>query len=307
MAVNRVPLVVHTFVGKRFDDHGLDVDLLSELIAFKTLLTETAKELWRKNNPTRERLPKNFEDSLVLKFYEIKGGSTTVPLVREYYVDQPTLIEPAPDELDEAAVLVAGTIDALAASRSFPPNFPRTMFAYFADYGKKLAEDERIEIEVVREKPPFKVRYSSVERRRAVEYLEKGYEDAVELSGEIRAADLDGRSFALRLPDGSKVLGGFAEEQEAVLIEALREHERRRLHVKGRAKFFPDGKLKKIFAVSQLSIEPLQPADFDSTAKSVWQLAEEVTRSVPEEDWRQVPDDLSINLDHYLYGHAKKN
>jgi hypothetical protein len=61
-------LVNHTFQGGRFLDHGVDVDVLEEVARYKALLVETAKELWRRRNPNRERLPKNFEDSLQLKF-----------------------------------------------------------------------------------------------------------------------------------------------------------------------------------------------------------------------------------------------
>jgi hypothetical protein len=45
-----------------------------------------------------------------------------------------------------------------------------------------------------------------------------------------------------------------------------------------------------------------QPTDF----KSLLEIVEEVTKDIPEEAWEKVPTDLSINLDHYLYGHRKK-
>lgn len=83
MAKVKKQLVVHTFKGGRFDDHGVDLDVLPDLLAYKTLLVETAKELWRRKNPERERLPKNFEDSLSLKFYEVRAGSAAIPLIRE--------------------------------------------------------------------------------------------------------------------------------------------------------------------------------------------------------------------------------
>jgi hypothetical protein len=40
--------------------------------------------------------------------------------------------------------------------------------------------------------------------------------------------------------------------------------------------------------------------------ESLFDLAREITRDIPEEEWAKVPKDLSINLDHYLYGHRKK-
>jgi hypothetical protein len=45
-----------------------------------------------------------------------------------------------------------------------------------------------------------------------------------------------------------------------------------------------------------------RPTDF----KSLLEIVEEVTKDIPEEAWEKVPTDLSINLDHYLYGHRKK-
>lgn len=40
-------------------------------------------------------------------------------------------------------------------------------------------------------------------------------------------------------------------------------------------------------------------------ARPLWEILEEISRSVPEEAWDEVPSDLSKNLDHYLYGAPK--
>src|ERR1035438_2277452 len=81
-------LVTHTFKGKRFEDHGLDLDVLPDLYAYKELLVATAKELWRRHHPARQRLPKNFEDSLCLKFFKLMEGSVAVPIFREVETDE---------------------------------------------------------------------------------------------------------------------------------------------------------------------------------------------------------------------------
>jgi hypothetical protein len=38
---------------------------------------------------------------------------------------------------------------------------------------------------------------------------------------------------------------------------------------------------------------------------SILELASAATKEVPEDEWDRVPDDLSINVDHYLYGSKK--
>ena len=50
------------FDGKRFEGHALDVECTQELIAYRNLIVECAKELWRRKNPDRARLPRGFED-----------------------------------------------------------------------------------------------------------------------------------------------------------------------------------------------------------------------------------------------------
>jgi hypothetical protein len=128
----------------------------------------------------------------------------------------------------------------------------------------------------------------------------------VDLIGEIRAADLDGGNFALRLADGTKVLGKFSSEQENVITETLREHETRRLHIKGKAEFYPDGKLKRVASVETITVQPAGVPAYDETAKPIWQVAMEIGASVPVEEWAKIPTDLSKNLDHYLYGAPKQ-
>jgi putative addiction module CopG family antidote len=45
-----------------------------------------------------------------------------------------------------------------------------------------------------------------------------------------------------------------------------------------------------------------------SEAKApLWERITAIGRSVPDEDWATVPRDLSLNLDHYLYGAPKKS
>lgn len=38
---------------------------------------------------------------------------------------------------------------------------------------------------------------------------------------------------------------------------------------------------------------------------SILEIASAATKEVPEDEWARVPDDLSINVDHYLYGSKK--
>ena len=140
----RNQVAILRFKGPRFEDHGLDVDVLPEIIVYKRLLQETAKELWRRKHPDRQRLPKNFDDDVSLKFFELQPGSTGVPLVHEPFRAQlPQLFHP---ELDEAAELIEDTILAADEERGPPAKLPRIVLPLFQTFGDTLRDDEYLSV-----------------------------------------------------------------------------------------------------------------------------------------------------------------
>jgi hypothetical protein len=46
-------------------------------------------------------------------------------------------------------------------------------------------------------------------------------------------------------------------------------------------------------------------SEADGEADNLASLFTQIAKDVPENDWEQVPADLSTNLDHYLYGSKK--
>jgi len=128
----------------------------------------------------------------------------------------------------------------------------------------------------------------------------------VELRGEVRAADLDGRQFSLRLDDGTKVRAKFTAAQEQSVTGALHDHASRRLHLKGSAEVAPDGEIR-VASVESLAVEPVEGGKPASPAKPIWEVALEIIARVPEEEWAKVPSDGARNLHHYLYGGPKAN
>jgi hypothetical protein len=53
-------------------------------------------------------------------------------------------------------------------------------------------------------------------------------------------------------------------------------------------------------------LEPVVPAIAVEHEAPIWQVLDDIGGSVPDEEWRKVPADLSMNLDHYLYGAPKR-
>lgn len=305
MIKKHVKLVTHKFIGPRFEDHGLDIDVLPELIAYKNLLVETAKELWRLNNPDRQRLPKNFENSLCIKFYELREGSTAIPLERDIEYDPNLLPFDDPrDELDDAVDLLSEVQDAANNGQPLPETFPKRLLSQFDNYGKSLRENESFE-----QKPAKRDKsssYSIETRDRLVKLSESEYEDTIDIVGEVRAADLDGLRFSIKMDDGIKISGKFDSEQESIITDALRDHESQRIRVKGRAHFTPlEGKIKNIFNVEEIILQPAGQPEYNPNTQPIWEIASKIGTSIPDKEWEKVPADLSKNLDHYLYGTPK--
>jgi hypothetical protein len=128
----------------------------------------------------------------------------------------------------------------------------------------------------------------------------------VDVRGEVRAADLDGHNFSLRLEDGTKVIAKFISEQEDTITEALRGHVTHRLRLKGRAEVARTGRIKKLASVESVAVEPAEVLKPTQRVKPIWEIALEIGASVPREEWATVPTDGARNLHHYLYGAPKQ-
>lgn len=128
------------FDGKRFEGHALDVECTQELIAYRALILECAKELWRRKNPSRVRLPRGFEDGFRVQFDRIDDGSAVVPLRRVREAAQGEL--DLGDEFDEAVALVDAAIGAADRDDLLPDEFPANVIPLFASFGRTLRDDE---------------------------------------------------------------------------------------------------------------------------------------------------------------------
>lgn len=290
------------FSGERFDDHGLDVDVLPELSAYKELLVETAKQVWRRRNPSRQRLPRGFELGVSLKFFRLEHGSTAVPLVREVEVPQAPELpwQDTTDEIDEAAAIIDRTIANAQRQLAPPQELPREAVPLFENFGRTLRADESIELTSAR--VGTNAHYDPVVRRFILDWLEPTYEDRVDLLGEVRGTDLDGSTFAIRIKDGRKIRGPFISAQETTILEALGHHQVKRLRVVGTGEFLRrDGSLNRITAVDSIEAVETGTEATEESPSSLLAMIANVSAIVPADEWSRVPRDLAERVDHYLY------
>lgn len=289
------------FEGERFADHTLDVDATQELIAYKKLVLECAKELWRRHNPGRIRLPRGFEEGFALAFSEILDGSAGIPLKRRIEHEDDALPFLPEDEFSEAAELIDEAIDSAGAGLTLPSRLPRNVIPLFRDFGGTLTAEESLYLRATGRKA--EAAYTAIVRNRLANWTEPTYEDAVDLTGEVSMANVRGGQFTMLLQAGQTTSGRFSAAQEAQVLEALRLHREVRLRVKGIGEFNQaDRSLRRLVRVDHAEVAPSADLVYDESVKPIWEVVAELGADAPQETWEKVPSDLSQRVDEYVYG-----
>lgn len=291
------------FAGKRFEGHALDVECTRELIAYRELILECAKELWRRKNPGRVRLPKGFEDGFRVQFDRIDDGSAVVPLRRVRESAQAEL--DLGDEFDEAAALVDAAIGAADREDLLPEQLPSNVIPLFAGFGRTLRDDEVLFTRA--RGSNSEAAYTPKARAVLAQWVGPTYEDKVDLVGEVRMANLGPGAFRLQIADtGAQVEGRFDATQEALVLDALKNHRNVRLRVVGTAEFSTrDRQIKRLVRIVEVGMAPAETASFDESAPPIWEQLAKIGHEAPAGTWDTVPADLSQRIDEVVYGHGE--
>jgi hypothetical protein len=305
-AETTIDLASLRFEGERFDSHALDVECGQELIAYRRIVLECAKELWRRKHPARERLPKRFEDSFRIQFDRLEPGSTLVPLRRVIETDQTPLDFGIHDEFDEAAQLIDAAIAAANDDTLLPESFPSNVVPLFREFGRTMRDDEVL-FTCARHRDR-EAAYTVRARKRLADWVGSSYEDVVEVVGEVQMASVKGQFLLLVANGAQQVAGKFTPEQEAEVLEALRQHRTLQLRVRGVGEFGTHDRMLRRFnrvdSVSHLQHGP-QAYVYVEDAPDVWAELDAIAAKVPAEAWDVVPRDLSLRVDELIYGHGE--
>ena len=290
------------FDGERFNGHALDVECTQELIAYRNLVLECAKSLWRVKYPNRSNLPKGFEKGFRLQFNRLEDGSALVPLQRVRTADVQADLD-LTDEFDEAVGLIDQAIRAANDEDLLPVGLPSNVIPLFRDFGKTLRDDEVL---FTRGRgSESEAPYTAKARQRLADWIEPSYEDVVSVSGEVRMANVGPGRFALQVDrvGGQAVIEGkFLPEDESKVLAALQQHRSARLQVKGLGEFgTADRLLKRFSRVDHVDFVPEEVA-YDESVAPIWEQLSSIGQQAPPSAWDAVPTDLSVRLDEIVYG-----
>ncbi|MFM7711297.1 MAG: hypothetical protein ACKO7A_00710 [Microcystis sp.] len=56
----------------------------------------------------------------------------------------------------------------------------------------------------------------------------------------------------------------------------------------------------------ELVLSHKTPLPSPQNNKPIWEIADEIIATIPEESFDQIPTDAAANLDHYLYGNSSQ-
>lgn len=176
----------------------------------------------------------------------------------------------------------------------------------FASFGRSLHDGESIFVKS--RTSTAEAPYRTDVRNRLAKWVTQLYEDNVDLVGEDDMANVRAGSFEITVePDATRVTGRFSPEQEAVDLEALRDHHTLRLRVKGVGECSThDNHLKRHSSFDLVTVAGGVERAFDPTAKPIREILSELGASIPIEAWDELPKDLSTRVDEVLYGRTDK-
>jgi len=137
------------YVGRRFANARLPLDVLSDLPALRDLIAAFAKQEFRQKNPDRQRVPQGFDKAMSFALTKIEDGSAVPKLSLENEIAQQSL----PNIGDEMEEIVARAFDRVvriyddAAHDNFPQALPQDAIRALSKLGANIQDDERIEFE----------------------------------------------------------------------------------------------------------------------------------------------------------------
>jgi hypothetical protein len=160
----------------------------------------------------RQRAPRGFSTSVILRLTEIQRGSVIPVLARDEKLDQDALIAPVADYFDRARNLINDTLSSLNRSNSLDPRFPAECLKEFASFGRSLREGERIEFSDVGRSP---VAFEPGTRKLLQEIAQLERLDVeMQLQGQITGLRSNPQQFDFIISSsGRRIIGNYADSQ----------------------------------------------------------------------------------------------
>lgn len=242
------------FIGERFKNHSLPLEILKDLAVLEEMIVEVAKWKYRQANPGRERIPRGFTKDLDLHLAAVQDGSA-IPVIMLAFSG---LCLPANvSYFEQARTEIINAIS--CAEKNVTPEMSPELLGYFDRFGRGLRDDEYIEFtesnEVIR---------LNVETRKKLVRASKadGWTEEVSLKGRISKMDQNGLRFDLELQNGLKMDAPVVERYYNVVMQVFNDYRKNAyVMVQGVAKKDRSDNFKSFESIEHIT--PLDPLDIE--------------------------------------------
>ncbi|MBN5175619.1 hypothetical protein ACUDCE_19470 [Stenotrophomonas pavanii] len=170
--------------GGRFDHHLVPFDVLSDLAAYREIVIDLARHLFRRAHPNRQKVPRGFAESFQLGIASLSPGNSVTLASRRfternlgYLEDQADLPFPEFGEFFAARNMIFDVILRTNGGLELPEDFPVALASKFNKFGRNFRADEFIELSEGGRTP---VRYTGETRKNIVLKAGNSYEGHVE-------------------------------------------------------------------------------------------------------------------------------
>lgn len=132
--------------GAPFEAPGVPVDALFELVTYRALVIDVAKQCFLRDNPQRVRSRRNMERDFDLRLVDVRQGSSDLLLERAPVSDLDDAAQDAvfQDYFDESRDLISEAISEVGETGHLPESFPTSSLSKFRNLGRTLTTGSRI-------------------------------------------------------------------------------------------------------------------------------------------------------------------
>jgi hypothetical protein len=240
------------FVGKRFKNHSLPLEILKDLAVLEELITEVAKREYIKKNPNKSRVPNGFTRDITFKLTGIEEGSA-IPAIE---------IEPAENSLfpvyypffEMARESIANGIDAADKNENIIQFLDESVLTYFDRIGRGLKDGEIIEFPTPKRENPSRLTRES--RKRLVMASSKiEITDDIIIRGYIPELDQNKMTFEIKTIDNESLQANIPEQHFDTLMEAFNGYKKKtKILLVGVGLFNKKQKMTGIESIGHISI-----------------------------------------------------
>lgn len=283
------------FTGGIYESCALDERALREIVKVMHAISETAKELWRAEHPSRERMPEGFSESNRVRVRVIRPGSAVVLL--DHSPLDGARSEALEDALVGAVSFMRDSFRAVCDGADAPPGLTPPLSERYSSLGSALeasaamflAPADGIEARVDREA-----------RRQLRARIPASYDGTVDLVGRARAVDAERGVFRLWLGPTAHEHADFSADDERLIASALQDRDETLLRVRGRGRYRITGELIHVDEVTQVDLLDLDLFERDPDAPTFFEITDRAFADVPPEVWESLPTDLAERHDDYF-------